>query len=214
MKIKFNVKSTCIYNPLENINYLKKLATKKINFNYFKSKQLKIITVGRLVKQKDHITLLKAMNILSKKIKFKLLIMGNGEEKNNIINFLKKNKLYKSVKIIQYQKNPYPYINQSNLFILTSLYEGLPNVLLEALALKKFIISSNCPSGPKEILANQKYGELFEVKNYKQLSKKIEYFYNNKKKFNKKISLGYKSLNRFDFKNKCNLYLDIIKKYL
>ena len=86
--------------------------------------------------------------------------------------------------------------------------------MLEALALKKFIISSNCPSGPKEILANQKYGELFEVKNYKQLSKKIEYFYNNKKKFNKKISLGYKSLNRFNFKNKCNLYLNIIKKYL
>ncbi len=214
MKIKFNVKSTCIYNPLENINYLKKLAIKKINFNYFKSKQLKIISVGRLVKQKDHITLLKAINILSKKIKFKLLIMGNGEEKINLINFVKEKKLYKSIKIIPYQKNPYPYIYQSNLLILSSLYEGLPNVLLEALALKKFIISSNCPSGPKEILANQKYGELFEVKNYKQLSKKIEFFHNNKKKFNKRISLGYKSLNRFNFKSKCNLYLNIIHKYL
>ena len=54
--------------------------------------------------------------------------------------------------------------------MLTSLYEGLPNVLLEAQVLKKFIISSNCPTGPREILLNGKAGSLFKVGDYKKLS--------------------------------------------
>ena len=63
---------------------------------------------------------------------------------------------------------------KSDLFILTSLYEGLPNVLLESIVLKKYIISSNCPTGPSEILNKGKYGELFPVKNYRNLSKKLD----------------------------------------
>ena len=62
---------------------------------------------------------------------------------------------------------------KSDLFILTSLYEGLPNVLLESMVLKKYIISSNCPTGPSEILKKGKYGELFPVKNYKFIKKNI-----------------------------------------
>ena len=61
---------------------------------------------------------------------------------------------------------------KSDLFILTSLYEGLPNVLLESMVLKKYIISSNCPTGPSEILNKGKYGELFPVKNYRICQKK------------------------------------------
>ena len=50
-------------------------------------------------------------------------------------------------------KNPFPYILKSDLFILSSIFEGLPNVLLESLTLNRFIISSNCPTGPSEILS-------------------------------------------------------------
>ena len=56
----------------------------------------------------------------------------------------------KNVQIIPYQNNPFNLINSSDIFILTSIFEGLPNVLLEAQVLKKFIISSNCPTGQEK----------------------------------------------------------------
>jgi glycosyltransferase involved in cell wall biosynthesis len=214
IKLKFGVEAICIYNPLENIKYIKKLSNKKVSLNFFKKDYLNIISIGRLVKQKDHITLLKAIKILSNKINMRLIIIGDGEEKKKLSNFINDNKLKKIVKIIKFQKNPYPYILKSNLFILPSLYEGLPNVLLEAQSLKKFIISTNCPTGPKEILSGGKYGELFKIKDYKQLAYKISYFNKNKKKNNKKINLGYQNLSRFNFEKNLMLYLKTIKKFL
>jgi glycosyltransferase involved in cell wall biosynthesis len=64
----------------------------------------------------------------------------------------------KIVKILNFKKNPFPYLKKADLFLLTSKFEGLPNVLLEAATLKKNIISTDCPTGPREILNNGKYG--------------------------------------------------------
>ena len=86
-------------------------------------------------------------------------------------------KIKSFVKIYNFVDNPYPLIKQADIFVLSSAYEGLPNVLLEALTLNKFIISSNCPTGPKEILLNGKGGLLFKVGNYKQLANKIIYYF-------------------------------------
>ena len=94
-----------------------------------------------------------------------------------------KKKLNKIIKIISYKKNPYPLIKHSDIFVLSSIYEGLPNVLLEAICLKKFIISSNCTTGPREILNNGKGGLLFKSKNYKELAKKIVDFKKNLNKY-------------------------------
>ena len=108
--------------------------------------------------------------------------------------------------------NPYPIIKQSDIFILSSIFEGLPNVLLESLALNKFIISSSCPTGPKEILLYGKGGLLFEVRNYKQLSKKITYYLNNKKKCKLMLNKSTKSLDRFNYNTNLKLYLNIINQ--
>ena len=105
-------------------------------------------------------------------------------------------------------------MNKSDLFILSSNYEGLPNVLLEAAVLKKFIISSDCPTGPKEILKNGKYGYLFKVGDHNQLKKKILLFFKNRKNLKKKSENLNKSLNRFDEKNNLNFYLNLINKYI
>ena len=83
---------------------------------------------------------------------------------------------WKKVKMVSYKNNPYPYIKQSNILVLSSLHEGLPNVLIESAVLKTFVISSNCETGPKEILLNGKAGALFEVSNSKHLANKILYF--------------------------------------
>ena len=112
---------------------------------------------------------------------------------------------------MKYQKNPYKFIKKADIFILSSLYEGLPNVLLEALTLKKFVISSDCPTGPKEILENGRYGFLFKVGDKNQLANLIIKYSKNKKLYNKKIILAYKSLQRFDFNNCCNKYLSLVR---
>ena len=110
---------------------------------------------------------------MKKKIPIKLLIIGNGKEKQKILNYINKNKLSNIIKILPFRKNPFPYILKSNLFILSSRYEGLPNILLETVVLKKPILSSNCSTGPKEILDNGLGGLLFKKGNYIDLSKKI-----------------------------------------
>ena len=89
--------------------------------------------------------------------------------------------LDKNVKLIKDITNPFPYILQADFFILTSIYEGLPNVLLEAITLKKYVISSDCPTGPKEILENGKNGTLFKFGNSNDLRNKIRKINSDKK---------------------------------
>ena len=144
---------------------------------------------------KDQITLLKSLAILRNKIDFYLIFMGRGILKKKLEKYSKLNNLQNKVKFINFKKNPYPYIKQADLFILTSKYEGLPNVLLEAITLKKFIISSNCPTGPREILLDGKGGSLFAIGDAKNLARKIMFYYKNKKKCNRQINISYKNLN-------------------
>ncbi len=213
---KLNVNSLLIYNPL-NKDEINNKSKKKINLNFFnskKSKTLKIINIGRFTDQKDQITLLKAINEIYKKIKLKLLIIGYGKNEKILKSFIKENKLSNQVKIINFQKNPFPFLKKSDLFILSSKFEGLPNVLLEAIVLKKFVISSKCPTGPKEILLNGKYGYLFEIGDYKNLAKLILKYSKNRKYNMKKIDEAYKSLHRFNFETNCKKYLDAVNKYL
>ena len=209
---EYDINSVVIYNPL-NIREIKKKSKEKIKFDFFKKQDtLNIINIARFTDQKDHLTLLKAIRKISKIKKIKLLIMGYGPNKKLIDNFILENGLKKIIKVIPFQTNPYKYLKKSDLFILTSIYEGLPNVLLEAMALKKFVISSNCPTGPSEILLNGKLGILFQMKNYKQLEKKIIEYNNNRKLYQEKIAKAYISLERFSFSKNCNKYLELIYK--
>ena len=213
---KFNLKTTCIYNPL-NKNEIIKKSKYKNSFSFFekKTKEIKIMTVGRFTDQKDHITFIKSLNILKiKNFNFKAVIMGRGINKNKINETIKKNKLSSFVKIIKFNNNPYKYLRYCDLFVLTSKFEGLPNVLLEAMTLKKFIISSRCPTGPREILNNGKYGFLFKVGDYKELAKKIIIYKKNQKKNNSMINLGYKNLDRFDYKKNLNKYYKLLNSYI
>lgn len=211
MKKKFSVKAIKIYNPL-NKKEIIELSRRKIN-KKFRRNRFKILSVGRLVDQKDHMTLLKAINLIKDKIKIHLIIIGRGKNRNELMNYIKTNKLRNSVDIF-YTNNPFPYIKNTELFILTSIFEGLPNVLLEAICFKKFIISSKCPTGPREILSNGKGGFLFKVGDYKDLAKKIEYYITNKKKLRNKINFSYKRLNRFDYRQNLSLYLKTVNSLI
>ena len=207
-KSKFNIDTICIYNPLNKEEIIKK--SKIRNKVKFDKRKLNLINVGRYTDQKDQITILKAVNRIKDKIDFNLFIVGRGIEKENLTKYIRENKLSKKVKLINFQYNPYNLIKSSDVFLLSSLYEGLPNVLLEAQVLKKFIISSNCPTGPREILLNGKAGFLYNVGDYKKLSKLIIEYSKKKRLLTKKILIGYKNLQRFDYENNLKTYLKVI----
>ena len=204
-----NVKSKCIYNPLNKYEIVKrsKEKSKKI---FSKKNKLKIINIGRFTDQKDQLTFLKSLNNLKDEINFEACIIGRGVLKSQLQKYILDNKLSRFVKIINFVENPYPFIKQSDLFVLTSKYEGLPNVLLEALTLKKFIISSSCHTGPREILLNGKGGLLFKVGDHKELADRIKYYFFNKKECKKLLDRSFKSLNRFDYKNNLFKYYKLI----
>ena len=215
LKKKFTVNSTCIYNPL-NLIQITELSKKKISFPFFdKKKELKIINIGRFVDQKDHITLLKAMRELHfLNINFKMLIIGKGINLNRMKYFILKNNLKKKIKILNFKSNPYPYLKAADLFVLTSKFEGLPNVLLEALSLKKFIISTNCPTGPSEILSKGKGGILIKIGDYKELANQIIFYKKNIKQCKLMLKHSIKQLHRFDEKENLLKYYFTIKKYI
>ena len=211
-KTKFQIHTECIYNPLNKNEIIKKSKLKnKIKFD---KKKLKLINVGRYSDQKDQLTLLKAVNRIKDKVKFNLLLVGRGAEKEKLIKYIRNNDLSRHVRLIDFQNNPYNLIKSSDIFILSSLYEGLPNVLLESQVLKRFIISSDCPTGPREILLNGNAGLLFRVGDYIKLSNLILQYSKYKKKLSKKIIIGYKNLNRFDYDQNLKKYLNIINSLI
>ena len=209
LKKEFNVNATCIYNPLNYDEILEnsKRNSKKIFTN---KRNLKILNIGRFTEQKDQMTLLKSLNQIKEIIKFEAVIIGRGKLHKDLLEYILKNNLSKFVKIINFTENPFPLLKQTELFILSSKYEGLPNVLLEALTLKKFIISSKCPTGPKEILLNGKGGLLFNVGDHNQLTEKIMYYMKNKKKCLKMLKYAMKNLYRFDYQTNLKKYLNLV----
>ena len=209
-KKKFNINTNCIYNPFSKED-IKLNLKKKEKIRFFKKDCLNLISVGRLHDQKDHLTLLKSINLLKKSFKVRLIIIGRGKNKKILQNFISTNDLQDRVKLFGYLKNPYNYINYADIVILTSKFEGLPNILLEAQYLKKYIISTNCQSGPKEILLNGRAGDLIKIGDYKKLSSLIKNYRNRKKIIKKKISIGIKNFNRFDYSLNCKKYLKFIQ---
>lgn len=120
----------------------------------------KILAVGNLKKEKNYVMMLHAFNLLRKKINAKLLILGEGEERPVLESIIFENNMQDSVFLPGFVKNVQKFYASADLFILTSICEGFPMVLLEALAAGTPIVSVDCPSGPREILDNGKYGQL------------------------------------------------------
>ena len=213
LKKNFNINSICIYNPIDKKIVLKK---SKINlkFKFFNNKKLKLISVGRFTDQKNQMLILEAIKYLANKIPIKVLIAGKGNEFSKLNSFINKNRLNENVKLLDFLPNPYNFIKKADVVILSSNYEGLPNVLLEAQCLKKIILSTKCPTGPKEILMNGRAGIFFKMNDYKDLAKKIYYINKNKTILKKKTLIGYNNLNRFDQETNLNKYYSVLKKYL
>tara|TARA_B100000767_G_C19735529_1_gene523711 strand:+ start:92 stop:1165 length:1074 start_codon:yes stop_codon:yes gene_type:complete len=202
----FKIKSNVIYNPIISF----KSKNNNFDLDYLNNKKLKLISVGRLTKIKNHITILKALNLIKDQLDFQLIILGKGNELNNLKKFVNENSLKKKIIFKGYQENVKKYINESNVLIHSSKFEGLPNILIEAQLQKKLIISSNCPTGPREILLNGLGGYLFNHNNYKQLSNILLNLKKEKKLIKSKIKKSFANLQRFNLEKNCNKYEKII----
>ena len=171
----FNLDSSkiqTIYNPSADEKILS-LAKEDIDRDLISNRPL-IVSIGRLTKQKDHITLLKAFNKIHSNIDCNLYIIGEGSERRNLEKFIKNNNIDNKVKLLGYQNNPWKFLSKSNLFVLSSIWEGFGNVIVESMLIGIPVISSDCPSGPREILNNGKSGKLFQVGDYNHLANIIE----------------------------------------
>ena len=116
-----------------------------------------------LKKQKDFEILIRAFHLISDRVSFNLVILGEGSERIKLETLIEKLSLANRVHLPGFFINPYPFIDNCEIFALSSRWEGRPNVLREALIFNKKIISTDCRSGPREILKGGRLGKLVDV---------------------------------------------------
>ena len=134
------------------------------------------IAIGRLTRQKNFLFLISSFIKFNEKKYYNLLIIGEGEDYQKLQKYIDKNRLTKNVKIINYQKNIYKYLKNCKCFVMSSLWEDPGFVLVEASYSGIPIISTDCKSGPKEILNDGKNGLLFRSNNMDSFLKTIRFF--------------------------------------
>ena len=195
-----------IYNPFD----IEKIKIKSNDYSEIKKEEKKllednyIIMVSRLeLKMKDFDTLIKAFKIVNQKRKdIKLYLLGEGPDREKIENMIKNEDLQEYIKLLGVKRNPYTWIKNSKLLVHSSKSEGFGLVLVEALILKRIIVSTNCKVGPREILDSGKYGSLVEVGDYNAMAQEIlELLQENSIKREKYLSNIDESVERFDKKN-------------
>jgi N-acetylgalactosamine-N,N'-diacetylbacillosaminyl-diphospho-undecaprenol 4-alpha-N-acetylgalactosaminyltransferase len=173
---KFKNKQIVINNPYD-IKKIQKLALEKFDdFMFDKSKKY-LISVGRLIKLKRNSDLIEILPNLNENIE--IIFLGDGEEKENLVSLAKSLKVAKRVHFLGRVKNPYKYMAKSDIFVSCSESEGFPNVLVEAMICGIPVISSDCISGPMEILGDNEYGLLFDVGDKNKLLENIKLLLNN-----------------------------------
>ena len=174
----------CIHPPS-----IKNIIKKNANNNY--KKKLNIIYVGRLSREKGIFIILKALRGLNKKYKFLFNLYGDGPERKSIEKFIKKNNLNKIVSLKGFEGNKKLIFKNADLFINASLWEGLPNALVQSINYNVFPICSDAPGGNMEVIKYGMLGISFKTNDEKDLQKKIIQFFNKRFVLNNKIRIKH-----------------------
>ncbi|MBT2694467.1 glycosyltransferase [Bacillus sp. ISL-55] len=149
-----------IYNPYD-IDHIECLAQEEMENNIFRPECFNIVSAGRLADQKGYNHLIKAFSLVVQEIpKAHLFILGNGDKKETLKKLLNELGLKNNVTLLGGKSNPYKYMKKADLYVMSSLSEGFPNALVEAMAVQTPILSTDCKSGPREILSLENYNKV------------------------------------------------------
>lgn len=163
-----------IHNPID-IQKINQMRNENVNHPWYKENIPIIIAVGRLSFEKGFSYLMRAFRIIAvEDISCRLVILGEGAEKERLKKLVLELDIDDKVTFLGFQKNPYKYLGRSTAFVLSSLYEGFPNVLLEVLALGVPSIATRCPTGPEEIITDEVNGILVPPADEKALADAIK----------------------------------------
>lgn len=195
-----------IYNPLlPDVNFNENNNSKKqksILFDNYDGRKI-IIAVGRLIKSKNFLLLIRAFNILKKSIPSKLIILGEGPERKQLELLINELNLISEVELLGFVENPLDYYKISDVFVSTSLWEGFGNAILDAMSVGLKIVAFDCPGGPREILENGKWGKLVQHEDEKLLAEAIiDSILNNNINYDTK-----ERADQFNFENIAQKYL-------
>ena len=195
-----------IYNPVVTPEILEK-AAEPLDHPWFNSKEPPvIISVGRLTEQKHYACLIDAFAKVREKQPARLMILGEGELRPDLEKQISELNLNEDVDLPGFVMNPYKYVRNAAVFALSSKWEGLPTVLIEALAVGAAVVSTNCRSGPEEILMGGTLGTLVPVDNISELASAIVGCLNNEK-----IPLEKETLKRYEPDWAVNEYLKVVE---
>lgn len=165
-------KTHTIYNILD-IDKIKKQSLSRENELLLQQFGNYVLSAGRLAKEKDFETLIRAFHLISNDISENLVILGEGSERAKLEGLIAQLGLESRVYLPGFFVNPYPFIARCDVFALSSRWEGCPNVLREALIFNKKIISTDCDSGPREILKDGELGILVAISDVESYSKQL-----------------------------------------
>lgn len=164
---------TTIYNPVL-IPDLRTKARAPFDHAWFQPGAPPVVLgVGRLIPQKDFPTLLRAFARVLVQRQARLVILGEGRLRAELAILASTLGITADVALPGFVENPYAYMARAAVFALSSSYEGLPNVVIEALACGCPVVSTDCPSGPAEILDGGRYGRLVPIGNDIELARAI-----------------------------------------
>jgi glycosyltransferase involved in cell wall biosynthesis len=163
-----------IYNPIHIKNWFQLSRERNEILNSIPSNIKIILAIGRLTKQKDFVTLIRSFIKVKANSDAVLIILGEGNERNKLESLINENKLNDCVILPGFIVNPFPFLRRADVFVLSSLYEGMPNSLIQAVVFQKQIVSTNCPSGPFEILKGGDYGYLVDIGDPENMALGIE----------------------------------------
>lgn len=162
-----------IYNPVITAELFTS-AEESVEHPWFQSQDVPVLLgVGKLEAQKDFPNLIRAFARVRQVRPARLVILGWGPDRPQLEALIRELELQEDVDLPGYVQNPYAYMARSSIFVLSSAWEGLPTVLIEAMALGIPVVSTNCESGPSEILADGEYGYLTPVGDSNALAEAI-----------------------------------------
>lgn len=166
-------KVTAIYNPLD-VKHIEKMSTQNAGHGWLDDGSLPVIIgVGRLTEQKNFDLLIRAFSKVKEEVPSRLVILGEGEDRELLERRVQELQLSDNVLMPGFVDNPFAWIQKSTVFAMSSGWEGLPGVLLEALACGTQVVSTDCETGPYEILEGGKWGKLVGVGDRDGLSQAI-----------------------------------------